>query len=73
MITKEEVVASLHTPPRTWRAYGVMVVVSLVVASVILAVLAVVANDVPWTLSVVVVAAHLAVGALRVAWRRRKN
>lgn len=69
---QQEVVEGLLIQPRTWRSYWIQAVLSLVLAAWILGFLAVVANDVPWTLMVVVVVVSLAFQALLVAWRMRK-
>ena len=59
------------TPARTWRAYWVQAGIGLAVAAAILALLAIIANDVPWTLMVGTVLLSLVFSAVQVAFRMR--
>jgi hypothetical protein len=61
--------AAHFMPTRTWRSFWYQLPISLVVAAVILAFLAVVANDVPWMLMGAVILSSIAWQAVLVAVR----
>ena len=65
--------AAHFMPTRTWRSYWYQLPIMLAVAGVILAVLAVVANDVPWKAMGAVVLASIVFQAVLVAVRAQKD
>lgn len=69
MDLRQAIARSFGPPPRTWREYPPQLVGVLITAVVCLGFLALVANDVPWTLLLSIFAAYLVYFTLLTAWR----
>ena len=63
----------LTVPPRTWGAWLRQFLAGLVLAAVLIAVLALVSNDVPWTLLLAFLGAVLVASIIGTAYRIRRD
>jgi hypothetical protein len=73
MDLRHAIARSFGPPAHTWQDYLPQVVGVLVTAAVILLAMAVVANDVPWTLMLGILAAYLAYFTVLTAWRIHRD